>query len=398
MTVSDHNASSTLVIVGAGFMGQGIARAAFGAGFSSIILHDRDAEILERARANFTEAVERARSVGTQRSAPRARISIERDLARAVKDADFVIEAAPEILEVKQQVFRVLARSAPARCVLATNTSTLSIDEVAAGCEIPDRVIGMHFFVPEASRLVEITRGSHTSVATVERTRALAERMPCTAGTRLTLVLDRWSPGFVVNRSTAPVVAYLNWVLDHARESGVTPEQLDAQVEPLVPGFFKTMDFIGLDVVYGTCVTFARTLSADLGPGKVLSERVRSGKRGRKTGEGLYRYANGEPVIEGRGAHPDAGIGIDLELVMALQFNECCRIVDERLLPDFSRIDEYIDGAIRSPGPCALGFEHHRGWCERLDELSRRSDKPYFAPCERMRAGAFERGSEVRLA
>ncbi len=393
--MSDPNTSSTLVIVGSGFMGQGIARAALGAGFSSIILHDRDAGILERARANVAEAVTAATSAGTPRSAPPARISIEQDLARAVKDADFVIEAAPEVLEVKQQVFRVLARAAPARCVLATNTSTLSIDEIAAGCEAPDRIVGMHFFVPEASRLVEITRGSRTSAATVERTRALAERMPCTEGTRLTLVLDRWSPGFVVNRSTAPVVAYLNWILDQARERGVTPEQLDAQVEPLVPGFFKTMDFIGLDVVYGTCLTFARTLSPDLGPGKVLEERVRSGKRGRKSGEGLYRYEDGEPVIEGRPAHPDAGIGIDLELVMALQFNECCRIVDERLLPDFGRIDEYIGGAIRSPGPCVMGFEHHREWCTRLDELSRRSGKPYFAPCERMRAGAFERGSDA---
>lgn len=388
----------TLVIVGSGFMGQGIGRAALGAGFSSVVLHDRDAGILERARANVAEPVSAARSDGRPRSAPQARISTERDLAAAVNGADFVIEAAPEVLEVKQEVFRTLARSAPARCVLATNTSTLSIDEIAAGCETPDRVIGMHFFVPEASRLVEITRGSHTSDATVERTRALAERMPCTEGTRLTVVLDRWSPGFVVNRSTAPVVAYLNWILDQARERGVTPEQLDAQVEPLVPGFFKTMDFIGLDVVYGTCVTFARTLSPDLGPGRVLSERVRSGKRGRKSGEGLYRYADGEPVIEGRPAHPDAGIGIDLELVMALQFNECCRIVDERLLPDFSRIDEYITAAIRSPGPCAMGFERHREWCTRLDELSRNSGKPYFAPCERMRAGVFERGSEVRRA
>lgn len=396
--MDDMDSFNTLVIVGSGFMGQGIARAALGAGFSSIVLHDRDAAVLERARASVAERLDAERPQGGAPSTPPVRISTDRDLTAAVNDADFVIEAAPEVLEVKQQIFRTMARSAPARCVLATNTSTMSVDEIAARCEAPDRVIGMHFFVPEASRLVEITRGAHTSDATLERTLALAERMRCTEGTRLKLVLDRWSPGFVVNRSTAPVVAYLSWALDQARERGVTPEQLDAQVEPLVPGFFKTMDFIGLDVVYGTCVTFARTLSPDLGPGRVLSERVRSGKRGRKSGEGLYRYADGEPVIEGRPAHPDAGIGIDLELVMALQFNECCRIVDERLLPDFSRIDEYIAAAIRSPGPCAMGFERHREWCTRLDELSRKSGKPYFAPCERMRAGVFERGGEVRRA
>ncbi len=388
--------SNTLVVAGSGFMGQGIARAALSAGFSTIILHDSDAAALDRARASVTGRLDAASSDGGAKVTPSVRIAVERDLSAAVRNADFVIEAAPEVMEVKQEIFRALARSAPAHCAFATNTSTMSIDEIAAGCEARDRVVGMHFFVPEESRLVEITRGSWTSDATLAKAVAVAESLPCKDGTRLTVVLDRWSPGFVVNRSTAPVVAYLNWIVDRAEEKGVSPERIDAQVEALVPGFFKTMDFIGLDVVYRTCVSFAETLSPDLGPGRVLSERVRAGKLGKKTGEGFYRYRNGEPLSDaGVPEPPEADLGIDLELVLALQFNECCRIVEEEVLPDFSRIDEYILAAIRSPGPCAAGFDAHRAWCGALDALSRKAGKPYFAPCTLMSAGGFETTRQV---
>ena len=384
---------NVLVIVGAGFMGQGIARAALTAGFSSIVLHDKDAALLERAHAGILESLKAIRSSSEAGTMPSVEILKEQGLAAAVKKADFVIEAVPEVMELKQDIFRAMARHAPPHCIFATNTSTMSIDEIAQFSEAKERVIGMHFFVPEESRLIEITKGSHTSDLTLGKTLSVGDRLPCKNGTRMTVVLDRWSPGFVVNRSTAPIVAYLNWIIDHAEEKGYKPHHIDGQMEPYIPGFYKTMDFVGLDVVHRTCISFADKLSPDLGPGRVLSDLVHKGHLGKKTGKGFYQYLHtGEPVSENglQGKIPEE-ILIDLELIMAIQFNECCRIVEEGVLPDFSRIDEYIFGAISSPGPCAAGFDLHKKWCALLDELSLKTGKPYFRPCDLMKSGNFKR-------
>lgn len=383
---------NVLVIVGSGFMGQGIARAALAAGFSSIVLHDKDAAVLEKAYARIMESLKSTGSNGGKGNVPAVKILKEQDLAAAVKNADFIIEAVPEIMELKQDVFRVMTLHAPPHCIFATNTSTMSVDEIAASSHAKDRVIGMHFFVPEESRLIEITKGSHTSELTLGKTLSIGDRLPCKNGTRLMAILDRWRPGFIVNRSTAPLVAYFNWIIDRADEMGLKAQHIDTQVEPFVKGFFKMMDFVGLDVVQRTCISFAEKLSPDLGPGRVLSDLVGKGHLGIKTGRGFYKYLNGAPV-RGRDlqGNPPEEILVDLELVMAMQFNECCRIVEEGVLPDFSSIDDYIFGAINSPGPCAAGFDLHRKWCGLLADLSEKMGKPYFKPCNLMASDNFKK-------
>jgi 3-hydroxyacyl-CoA dehydrogenase len=115
----------------------------------------------------------------------------ERDFAKAVMDADFVIEAIPEIMELKQQVFQLLPEYGGLQCVFAMNTSTLSIDEIIEYSNCKDRVIGMHFFVPEESRLIEVTKGSYTSDVTLKKTLEVGDRLPCTNGSRMMVVLDR---------------------------------------------------------------------------------------------------------------------------------------------------------------------------------------------------------------
>jgi 3-hydroxyacyl-CoA dehydrogenase len=387
------DSAKVLVIVGAGFMGQGIAHAALSAGFSSIILHDSDAVALEKGYANITDTLRKINASNERAVGLVVEILKEQDIAVAIKDADFIIEATPEIMELKQRIFSSFGRQAPPHCVFATNTSTMSIDEIALFSECKDRVIGMHFFVPEESRLIEITKGTHTSELTLRKTLDVANRLPCTRGPRMTVVLERWNPGFIVNRSTAPVVAYLNWVIDCAMEKGISAQQIDAQVEAIMPGLYKTMDFIGLDIVHQTCTSFAETLSPDLGPGRVLSDLVREGYLGRKTGKGFYRYQDsGEPVCEAssQGLSTMAGL-IDIELIMAIQFNECCRIVEEGTLSDFNQIDECIIAAINSPGPCSAGLEHHNRWCNLLKEFSNKTGKPYFKPCNLMVSGDFKR-------
>jgi enoyl-CoA hydratase / 3-hydroxyacyl-CoA dehydrogenase len=391
--MQQSNSAKVLVIVGAGFMGQGIARSALGAGFTSIILHDSSAVALEKAFAVITDTLGKLNACSERVAGCEVEILKEQDLAVAIKDADFIIEATPEIMELKQRIFSIFGRQAPLHCVFATNTSTMSIDEIALFSDCKDRVIGMHFFVPEESRLIEITKGAQTSELTLSKTLAVANRLPCTRGPRMTVVLERWSPGFIVNRSTAPVVAYLNWVIDRAMEKGISAQQIDAQMEAVMPGFYKTMDFIGLDIVYQTCRSFAETLSPDLGPGCVLADLVRQGHLGQKTGKGFYRYPdNGEPVCEDGSPDVSSMDGLmDLELIMAVQFNECCRIVEEGILSDFNYVDECILAAINTPGPCSTGLEHHSRWCSLLNELSNKTGKPYFKPCNLMASGDFRR-------
>ncbi len=383
---------NTLVVVGAGFMGQGIARSALSAGFSSIILHDKNISVLDRAYSDLTDRLKSPGSDSSAEDRPAVTLLKEPDLAASVKTADFVIEAVPEVMELKQDVFRTITRHAPPHCIFATNTSTMSIDEIAAYSDAKDRVIGMHFFVPEESRLIEITKSSHTSDQTLEATQSVGAKLPCNKGTRMMAVLDQWRPGFIVNRSTAPLVAYLGWMVDRADEKGFKARHIDAQMEPLVKGFFKTMDFVGLDIVERTCISFAEKLSPDLGPGRVLSNLVAKGHHGIKSGIGFYKYRDGEPIREADDERnlPEE-IVIDFELLMALQFNECCRIVEEGVLPDFSLIDDYIFGAIESPGPCAAGFDLYGKWCNLLDELSSKTGKPYFKPCDLMKSGDFKK-------
>jgi len=379
--------------VGMGFMGQGIARSALKAGFRTLILHDSDEAVLDGAYKRIMRHLDTLKSNSEVKDELTIEVLRERDLARSIQNADFVIEAVPEIMELKRNIFRSIALHAPQHCIFATNTSTMSIDEIAEFSDAKDRVIGMHFFVPEESRLIEITKCSRTSDLTLSQTLSVGDRLPCKNGTRMTAVLDRWSPGFIVNRSTAPLVAYLNWIIDRADEKGYKPHHIDGQVEPFMPGFYKTMDFIGLDVVHRTCISFAEKLSPDLGPGRVLSDLVNKRHLGKKTQKGFYQYLNnGEPVIEqGLQGNSPEEIQIDLELIMAIQFNECCRIVEEGVLPDFSRIDEYILGAISSPGPCASGFDLHQKWCVLLEELSMKTGRPYFKPCDLMKSGNFKR-------
>ena len=216
-----------------------------------------------------------------------ARVRTTTDLRTAVEHADFVIEAVFEDLDVKRLVFRELDAAAPERAVLASNSSTIGISNLAGETNRPDRCLNMHFFYPVlVMDLVEIVRGPQTSDETVERATALAREIGRTA-----VVLNKEIDGFIVNRILHAATQEAYRLLD----AGVASyEDIDTAVEkglnwPLGP--FRLGDFSGLDVTYQARLHMFRSTGDErYRPSPQLETKVKAGKLGRKTGEGWYRY------------------------------------------------------------------------------------------------------------
>lgn len=280
-------------VVGAGTMGAGIAQVAAQVAGADTLLHDPVEGATEAALGRISDALERgvgrgrwsADDAGAARGRLRAAPSLE-DLAAC----DLVIEAAPERLEVKHDLMRRLAAITPA--VLASNTSSIPITTIAAGCPAPERVVGMHFFNPApAMRLVEVIGGLRTSPGALALARAAGEAM----GKRVIDATD--TPGFVVNRCNRP---FGGEALRIATERLAEPELVD-RICRLGGGFrmgpFELMDLVGIDVNLAVSESFA-TLSYGeprWRPSPLAARMVAAGLLGRKTGEGWYRYDGGPP-------------------------------------------------------------------------------------------------------
>jgi 3-hydroxybutyryl-CoA dehydrogenase len=276
-----------IAVIGAGQMGAGIAQVAATSGHD-VLLNDRSPEYIERGLAgiekNLDRSVEKGRLTAADRNAVLGRISP----APAIEslDVDLAIEAATERLEIKLELFRLLDAQCSANARLASNTSSISITEIAAVTARPERVIGMHFMNPvPVMQLVEIIRGIATSQETFEFTRDLAAQMGKTP------VEVRDFPGFVSNRVLMPMI---NEAIYTVYESVATPEAVDTVMKlgmnhPMGP--LTLADFIGLD----TCLAIMEVLHDGFGDSKyrpcpLLRQYVAAGWLGRKTGRGFYTY------------------------------------------------------------------------------------------------------------
>jgi 3-hydroxybutyryl-CoA dehydrogenase len=277
-----------IAVLGAGTMGRGIAHVSALGGFETH-LYDVDGEVLERALAtvhrNLAKGVDLGKVATDDADRARRVLSIGTDLAAAVGDADLVIEAVPESMAIKVETIRQVEAAAPGEALMASNTSGLSITEMAAVSGRPERFAGMHFFNPvHLMRLIELVRGLETSEETMVTLRAVGERM----GKECVTVNE--SPGFVTSR----INALIGNEAFHMLESGVaTASDIDKALKlglnhPMGP--FEMADLVGLDVRLGVLRHLHATLGDLYRPSQLLVQYVQAGRLGRKVGRGVYRY------------------------------------------------------------------------------------------------------------
>ncbi|RNA69767.1 3-hydroxyacyl-CoA dehydrogenase [Alteribacter keqinensis] len=286
---------NNIAVIGSGVMGRGIAYVSAVGGYKTTLV-DINAEALEGARRDidgiFRKGVERNKISETDASDANDRLLYSSSMEEAVMQADLVIEAVPEKLEIKQQVFETLEEHAREHCFFATNTSTMSPTEIGSFTKRAEKTIAMHFFNPvQKMPLVEIIRGLETSDETVEVAKTVAERMG-----KETVIVNEF-PGFVTSRISALVGNEAFYML---QEGVGTPEEIDRAIKlglnyPMGP--FELGDLVGLDTRLNNLTYLHETLGEKYRPCPLLVKYVKAGRLGKKTGKGVYDYSEQRDVV-----------------------------------------------------------------------------------------------------
>jgi 3-hydroxybutyryl-CoA dehydrogenase len=278
-----------VAVIGAGIMGRGIAHVAAMGGFKTV-LNDVSSDLLDKAKSRIHQDLQSGVSIGkvtpAQMSAALDRLSLETDLERAVQVADIVIEAVPERIDLKLDVFGRLDKACPQDAVLASNTSGLSITEMAGATKRPQRFIGMHFFNPvHKMKLIEIIRGLETTEETFKIAEFVSQRM----GKETVEVKE--SPGFVTSRINALIGNEAFYML---QEGVASARDIDKALKlglnhPMGP--FEMVDLVGLDTRLSILSFLHQTLGEKYRPCPLLVKYVKAGRLGKKVGRGVYEYS-----------------------------------------------------------------------------------------------------------
>jgi 3-hydroxybutyryl-CoA dehydrogenase len=289
VTVPTIDKVKTIAVIGAGTMGHGIGHVAAVMG-ADVRLFDamRGAAQagVDKIAKNLAKGVELGKVDAAVRDAALARLQPVDEIAVACRGADVVIEAVPERLDLKREIFTDIERDAPKHALLATNTSSLPIADIASAVEDGTRVVGMHFFNPvHVMKLVEVVRHGHSSGQAIALAVALAEKM----GKSPIVVTD--SPGFASSRLG---IAIGLEAMRMVEQQVASPADIDTAMKlgyghPMGP--LELTDLVGLDVRLGIAEYLARAIGPSFEPPQLLRDLVAAGKLGKKTGEGFYKWS-----------------------------------------------------------------------------------------------------------
>jgi 3-hydroxyacyl-CoA dehydrogenase len=279
-----------IAVLGAGLMGHGIAQVAAQVGKYDVNLRDIEQRFIDGGMSMIRESLQRFVKKGQLNEADvkatLARIHPMLDLKEAVSDADLIIEAAPENVELKKAVFREVGAHAPANAIIASNTSSVSITEIASAAKRPENVCGMHFFnPPQLMKLVEVIRGARTSDETVETVLDVAHRME-----KETVLVKKDTPGFIVNRILVPalneaVAVYWEGIADRDDIDKAIKLGLNWPMGPLM-----LLDYIGTDTTLAIAEVLTKELDPKFHPTTGLRQMAKAQLLGKKTGKGFYDW------------------------------------------------------------------------------------------------------------
>jgi enoyl-CoA hydratase / 3-hydroxyacyl-CoA dehydrogenase len=371
-----------IAMIGAGDMGHGIAACCLLGGYT-VVLRDIEQKYVDKGivgiKASFDKFKEKGKLTHEAYIDALTRLIPMVDLQEAVRDADFVIEAVPEKLELKKSVFADLDKYAPKHAILASNTSNISITDIAGATKRPDKIIGYHFFNPAIlMKLVEVIKGNKSSDESISIGYDIAKKIK-----KVPVIVKKDSPGFIYNRVNEPTLLLLSKILEAGHP---TPEEFDAALKPIMPMTpFELLDYVGIDVAAHGLEYFSTVLSKEYKPSDAMMSYLKSGNLGKKTGKGFYDWSKGRPAIDLTKATKE----YDANHLIALQVNEATKLLEEGVADDPKEIDLAMANGGGSPfGPFVLAQSIGYGvLLSKLEEINQKFPLEIFKPTKTMKAG-----------
>ncbi|MFC7076497.1 3-hydroxyacyl-CoA dehydrogenase/enoyl-CoA hydratase family protein [Haloarcula halophila] len=344
----DFEEIETITVLGAGNMGHGIAEVAALAGYD-VRMRDIKDEFVQDGyddiEWSLNKLAEKEQLTQDEADATLDRITPLVDVEEAVSDADVVIEAVPEKMEIKKDVYEEVEEYAPEAAIFATNTSSLSITELSEVTERPEQFCGMHFFNPPVRmQLVEVISGAHSSEETLDTIEQLAE-----AFDKSPVRVRKDSPGFIVNRILVPLMNEACWLV-HDDEATIAEVDSTTKFDIGLPmGSFELSDQVGNDVGLHVLEYMHEVLGEPYAPCPLLEEKVENEELGKKTGKGFYDYENGGVDIP-----TDAGSDHVENRLLAVMANEVGKLVENDVAPVGDIDDAVMLGGGFPEGPAKL--------------------------------------------
>jgi enoyl-CoA hydratase/3-hydroxyacyl-CoA dehydrogenase len=375
----------TVAVIGAGDMGHGIAEVALIGGYK-VYLRDINQELVDRGVTRINESLTKLVEKDKVPAEHHKKINSELlrpcvDLKEALREADLVIEAIPETMALKKKTFAEMDAAAPSHALMASNTSTMKITEIASVTKRPEKVLGLHYFNPAVlMNLVEVIRGQKTTEETMQVGFDFVLR-----NGKVPVRVAKDVPGFIVNRVQAPSGILLTCILD---ERIAEPEEVDALMRKLgMPmGPYELMDYTGLDISYHGRKYFAEAIHPDFAPGPTLEARVKAGELGKKTGKGFFDWSKGRPGID----ESKATDKVDPMDLMAVNINEATKLIESGVCTSEDVDKAIVNGTGNRIGPMTIAKgQDPVDLSKRLEGLAEKFNKETFKPTRMIKDGTY---------